>query len=211
MSDHDTFPGTSRIDSHKLLSIGENMRALIFWVTESGNAMKLLACVLLVLARSPAIACSCSYSTLGDKQAVEASEIFVFRLVSAVADPESSDPFAGREVTAKINIVDVIRGKPRFETLHYSTSFCCGSKMDLGHYYVAFTSGSGGEFSGNTGNLLNLGEVYASGYDTSKKLRAIESGERTLEQEFGQFPNDKMHMLPAPPDPCPDVRADQGK
>jgi hypothetical protein len=157
------------------------------------------------------VACFCSFSTLGDERAVEASEIFAFRLVSVVADPEGKDLFVGREITTQISIVDVIRGKPHVESMRYSTEFCCGSKMDLVHYYVAFTSGGAGESSGNTGNLLKLGEIYAPGYDTSEKLRAVESGERTLEQEFGEFSNEKMRTLPRPPDPCPDVRSGQGK
>ena len=139
---------------------------------------------------------------LGNDQVDRASEIFVFRLVSAVADVADSDPISTRQVTGKIQIVDVFRGKPRIEIIRYSTSFCCGLRVDVGQFYAAFISEVGIEFSANTGNLLNLGELYEAGAPTARRLEEVTHGRRTFEQAFGKFPNDKMSTLPAPPPIC---------
>ena len=111
-----------------------------------GSTMKILVGLFLILANSAAHACSCSYSTLGNEQVDESSEIFVFRLDSAVADTEDAGAISGGQVTGDIRIVDVLRGKPRIEKMRYSTSHCCGARIDVGQYYVAFVSDGGIEF-----------------------------------------------------------------
>lgn len=168
-----------------------------------GRRMKLLISVILAIANASALACTCTFLPLGNEQANAATEIFVFRLVSAVADTEDSGALSGGQVTGTIRIVDVLRGNPQFTRMRYSTTFCCGSRIDVGQYYVAFTSASGTEFSGDTGSLLNFGEQYVSTAPEAERLRAVESGDQTLEQAFGEFPNDRMFTLPRPPPPCP--------
>ena len=165
--------------------------------------MKILVGVFLIFVNSAAYACTCSYSILGNKQVDESSEIFVFRLDSAVADTADADPISGGQVTGNISIVDVLRGKPRIEKMRYSTLHCCGARIDLGQYYVAFVSDGGIEFSGNTGNLLNLGEQYTPGAPTAQRLSAVVQGKESLEQAFGKFPNERMFTLSRPPSPCP--------
>ena len=168
-----------------------------------GSKMKTLVAAVFLLASCCVSACQCGFSLLGNDEAKSATEIFVFRLVSATADANDSDPISGGKVSATIQIVDVLRGNPHFNRMRYSTSLCCGSRIDVGQYFVAFTSDSGMEFSANTGNLMNFGEQYASSAPNAQRLRAVESGRQTLEEAFGKFPNERMFTVPRPPDPCP--------
>lgn len=170
--------------------------------------MKNLAISLLYFLSLKVAACSCPFTPLNNDEVRDAKQIFVFQLLSAKMDVESSDPLTAREVIGQIRIVDTFRGKPRVERIHYSTSICCGSRLDVGQFYVAFISTNEPEFLGNIGNLLNLGELsinqtYNSRAPIRQRLVAIASGQRTLEQEFGEIPNEKMFTLPRPPNPCP--------
>ncbi len=162
-----------------------------------------------------AAACSCAFAPLNNGTVRNANDIFVFQLISAKIEPETSNPLVAREVVGEIRIVDVLRGERRVRSMRYSSSFCCGTRMYVGQYYVAFISSKEVEFSGNTGNLLNLGDLTLNQtYRVSSELRgrllSVASGQKSLEQEFGEFPNEKMFTLPRPPDPCPNEPGTSG-
>ena len=155
-----------------------------------------------------AAACSCDFAPLNNATVRNANDIFVFQLISAKIEPETSNPLVAREVVGEMRIVDVLRGEPRVRSMRYTSSFCCGTRMYVGQYYVAFISSKEIEFSGNTGNLLNLGDLtlnqtYTASGLLRERLLSVVSGQKSLEQEFGKFPNENMFTLPRPPDPCP--------
>ena len=173
-----------------------------------GPQMKHLVISLLYFLSFNVAACSCTFELLDNDVVRDAQQIFVFQLLSAKVDPQSTPVLVAREVVGEIHIVDTLRGDPRAKRIRYSTSICCGSRLDVGQFYVAFLSTNASEFLGNTGNILNLGELtinqtYDARAPIRQRLVAVASGRRTLEQEFGKFPNEKMFTLPRPPDPCP--------
>ncbi len=124
-----------------------------------GQLMRIFLVSFFCLLSLNAAACSCAFAPLNNGTVRNANDIFVFQLISATIEPETSNPLVTRKVVGEIRIVDVLRGEPRVRSMRYTSSFCCGTRMYVGQYYVAFISSKELEFSGNTGNLLNLGDL----------------------------------------------------
>lgn len=162
--------------------------------------------LLLVLAPFAAIGCECSYPPLGDRTVRAAKSVFVFQLVSAEiqpADVDVSGPEA-QALKARIRIVEHLGGTTASrETMRYDTQRCCGTRLDVGHFYAAFLPSPTAEFHGHAGNLLHLGEYYQAESSEADRLKSVVSGRRTLEAAYGEFPGERQHQIPRPPPPCP--------
>lgn len=162
----------------------------------------LVATVILALASTAVFGCECSYSPLGDHAVVGASNIFVFQLMSA--EVESDVAPEAQALIARVKVVEHIRGvEYSHELMRYSTLWCCGSRLDVGHFYAAFLTEPATPFVGHPGNLLHLGEYYSSESSEALNLKAVVVGQRRLEEAYGEFPGERQHQLPRPPKPCP--------
>jgi hypothetical protein len=150
------------------------------------------------MAAAPADACECSFGPLSDSTVREATHVFVFRVEAATLENSTASP-AYRAV-ASIDLVDSVLGDARPKSLGFSTHWCCGSSLDLGHYYAAFLQGDpGSDFFAHAGNLLPLGLFY--GTEERKRLEKVVRLGSPLEACFGEWPSTKVEISPPPPPP----------
>ena len=155
----------------------------------------------LAIASLDAGACECSYLLLKNRTVIEAKHIFIFRLLGAKAMAgEADDPTANR-VTAQVKIVKQLRGRGEYSSMEYDTFRCCGTRLDVGHFYVAFLNDTDSPFVGNPGNLIEVSESAAE--DVSGELYDVVSGKRTVESVYGEFPSERLFQVQRPPVPCP--------
>lgn len=159
-----------------------------------------------IFIQTNALACTCSFNPLSTESIQNASNIFVFRIISAkVRNENISNPLMHKN-EAKIKVVDRIYGeKYLYSDIHFSTSSCCGSRLDVGRYYVAFISEKGPDFLANNGNIIDIGEDYypdtATEMDVKNKILKILSKKAKFEDVFGRDSLDRIEQSPVLP-PC---------
>jgi hypothetical protein len=164
----------------------------------------LVAIVMLTLASPAAFACECSYSPLGDSTVLAAKSIFVFQLMSAEVEFGGEVEPAAQAVSARVKLVEHLGGvEDSHELMSYSTLSCCGSRLDVGHFYAAFLTEPAVPFVGHPGNLLHLGEYYRPRSSEALHLKSVVAGQRKLEEAYGKFPGERQHQISRPPTPCP--------
>jgi hypothetical protein len=112
----------------------------------------LLATVLTGLVQ-PTQACSYPPPDSLHRHFSRANAIFVFRLETLALTNNDSGQVVGR-----IKVVETLKGaKPRFRFIRFRTARCGGNRLDVGHYFVAFTR--------QEGQVLNLGAADRSVLD----------------------------------------------
>lgn len=150
-------------------------------------------------------ACECAFSPLSDETVRTAKRIVVFQLVSAELTDDST---LGEGVIAKLRVTNTLLGDaPDILQAQYSTFWCCGSRLDVGHKYVLFDSVGVDPVYIHEGNLLPLGDELSSDQADIERLRRVLSFEASLESEFGQYPSGELSQVPPPPAPCPQSSA----
>ncbi|NZA26228.1 hypothetical protein H0E84_07495 [Luteimonas sp. SJ-92] len=167
--------------------------------------MKKLIMLAVALAFSqPAQACQCAFPPLDTQSVREAKNVFVFRLLDARLQTEGSALPLTATVLGNIEIVDTIRGTADAKRIRYSVHQCCGTRLDVGKYYLALSSDSGPEIHGHSGNLIEAGEMYYPGSGTRERIETVLSGEEGLENAFSAYALDRTQQIPRPPPPnCP--------
>ncbi len=165
---------------------------------------KLIAIVALLLTSWPVNACQCVFAPLDTQSVRDAKNVFVFRLLSAELQTAGSDQPLTTTVAGRIQVVDILRGTSNARNIRYSTHQCCGTRLDVGKYYAAFTSEIGSELLGNSGNLIEAGEMYYPSSGVRAKIEAVLSGKKRLESVFSEYALDRTQQVPRPPAPyCP--------
>lgn len=91
-------------------------------------------------------------------------------------------------------MIKVLRGAQPPTRMKYSTFQCCGTRIDTGHFYVAFLKQPDEPFRGHFGNLLKLGETYAPGYSEDENLNRLLEGGESLEAVYGESPSLPLAM-----------------
>ena len=143
-------------------------------------------------------ACSCA-AGLTSGSAREASNVFVFRLLSAQADV-SRKPGAEFQVTGRIQVLANVRGRTTSRDIDFSTYWCCGIRMEVGKEYIGFLPSDARHFRANAGNVLPLSESY--GKVQAEMLEAVLRGTREIDEAFSYGVQEIMQIRP-PPAPCP--------
>lgn len=166
--------------------------------------MRTLLFLLLCFISAPIAACECAHGVL-DTQAVRAAkDVFVFKVVAAAVVPSETHP---NRAVAKIEIVDRLRGTASVRTVMYSTSWCCGIRIEVGGVYMAFASAVGPKLEVHQGNLLAMG---AFGYSREDRMRrdvlAVLAGKRVLDDALVEDSDARLPQIPPPPAPCPGRR-----
>ena len=166
--------------------------------------MRTLLFLLLCFISAPATACECAHGVL-DTQAVRAAkDVFVFKVLAAAVVPSEAYP---NRAVAKIEIVDRLRGTANIQTVMYSTSWCCGIRIEVGGVYMAFASAAGPKLEIHQGNLLAMG---AFGYSRDDRIRrdvlAVLAGKRALDDALVEHSHARLPQIPPPPAPCPGRR-----
>lgn len=146
-------------------------------------------------------ACECDFPPLDTAAARNAREIFVFRLLSAEVRDDKDYDRGGNRIVGRIKVITRLRGTARqIREVHFSTSDCCGTRLDVGDYFVAFLPSMNGKFTTNSGNVLSVGREYPLA-QTHDKLSAILAGKTRLEDVFSRAYRDRIEQWPVLP-PC---------
>ncbi|HET7842565.1 MAG TPA: hypothetical protein VFL14_00320, partial [Xanthomonadales bacterium] len=121
-----------------------------------------IAFVALQLAAFAASACSCMHGDIDTESARAADTVFVFQLLSAKYVREDFGDHAYSEgAEGSIRVVTSVRGDgERFDRITYLPSRCCGSRLDVGHYYIAFVSDPGPSFHAGADSVIAIGERF---------------------------------------------------
>jgi hypothetical protein len=167
--------------------------------------LKSIASMFLIALGSAAHACTCSSTPLSTEVARSAKSVVIFRLVQAQLPDESDRGSHSHEVQGKVTMMEQLRGHgPAVQEVNYSTSACCGVRLDVGSYYVAFVSGSGTRFRAHTENVVDLGPAKPSP-ETRAGIVDLINGRKTLDQVFPRAMRDRVEQSPIPI-PCPRMR-----
>lgn len=116
-----------------------------------------------------------------------------------VADP------ADHMAVANIAVVDRIRGNSKIRRIRYSTSMCCGIRIEAGGYYVLFTEKASDSIDAHGGNLLAVGEDYDPAGMLRTDLLDVLAGRRAIDAGIAEYSVSRLPKIPPPPPPpCPD-------
>ena len=156
---------------------------------------KLFIALSFILAPSLALACSCSFHGLDDTTIQKAKHIFTFRLLSVAIDqPGATSEELLYSAVGTVEVVETLRGNgAQFQRVRFSTFACCGTRLDVGHTYVAFVPGKGPEFEGNISTLLL----------PFRDLTEIVAGRAKLPTGMPEYTWRRISEVPPPPPPVP--------
>ena len=178
--------------------------------------MRVLGLLMALVARD-VVACSCFTPPMSEASAREADHVFVFQLIDSifVSTGEGSVIYEGAKGT--VRVVETIRGNgQQFDEITFITTPCCGVRLDVGHYYVAFVSGSGSSFGVNEGNVADVTTEYSehSEYPRSEqgivtRVSALLGGALSLDDAIPLRLRSRISQNePPPPPPCPEPAAE---
>lgn len=149
-------------------------------------------------------ACTCGYFSLDTAAVRNAQQVFIFRLVSAEIEERTRTAIGYNEIIGRVEIVSQLRGvSNHVSELSFSTRRCCGTRLDVGGYFVAFLPTTGNRFEANNGNVVEI--VPFDLQDTQAKINAVLAGKRRFEDVFSRDATDRTEQEPLIP-PCPLVR-----
>ncbi|MES3026209.1 MAG: hypothetical protein V4857_31890 [Pseudomonadota bacterium] len=164
--------------------------------------LKILLIFIVVFFSNNIFACTCSFAHLDTESVRKAKKIFAFRLMGAEIKKVSSKDPEKMEVVGRILVIDNIRGnKNIFKEIRFTTHRCCGSRFDIGSYYVAFISDNGPKFFANSGNVLEIGTMYDA-VEVREKMAEIYTKKKDLDDVFSRESRDRIEQSPVLP-PCP--------
>ena len=162
--------------------------------------MRALVFVLLFLVSGFASACECMNYSLHKEIVQQAKDVVVFRLIGAGVSPDPADHMA----VAIIQVVDRIRGKSKIRRIRYSTSMCCGIRVEAGGYYVLFAEKASDSMQVHGGNLLAVGDDYDPAGILRTDLLDVLAGRRAIDAGITEYSESQLPKIPPPPSPCPD-------
>ncbi len=163
--------------------------------------MRALTFVLLFLVSGFASACECMDYTLSRQVAQDAKDVVVFRVIGTGVSPDPTDHMA----VAIIQVVDRIRGKSKIKRILYSTSWCCGLRIEAGGYFVLFSDKASDSIQVHAGNLLAVGDQYDPAGMVRTGLLDVLAGRRAIDTGITEYSESRLLKIPPqPPPPCPD-------
>lgn len=171
----------------------------------------LIILIVAIIFSTAANACQCAFLPINTQSVREAKNVFIFRLLSAeLQNINTADPLSGL-VIGKIQVVETLRGSTNAKAIRYSTLyFCCGSRLDVGKYYAAFTSEVGMQLSANFGNLIEIGDMYVPKKDAFRaKIESVLTGNVKLAGAFSEHKLNRTAQIPFPPAPPNDKDANK--
>ena len=178
--------------------------------TALGGMRKIVASLALTLAAMPAIACECMNSEPTETSVARASSIFVFQAVATsveVSAEGAMHPWLGK---VSFRVVDHILGSsPSVGSASFSFSECCGSRFEVGHYYLAFLDSEDAQPRFTPANAM----YYLHSYHEQSESAVRSSIALVLEgqpfrEAFSRFDLYRAVTEPEPPPlPCAAVEA----
>ncbi len=112
--------------------------------------MRLVTAIMLlagVLPPLPVLACSYPEPVSFKEAIANASSIFIFSLESAEVKRKNFDDGSYAEwIEGRIRVAQTLRGDSSpFKSIRFSTSWCGGVRLDVGHYFLVVTNLGGTE------------------------------------------------------------------
>ena len=143
-------------------------------------------------------ACTCSGLPLSTETARQAKHVFMFQLVSAkTRTDQNKEP----NIVGEVKTFDRLRGNGKLPTeVRFSTNKCCGTRLDVGGYFVAFLPNIGETFTANNNNVIEIGKEHPL-HESIGLIQAVLKGSRTLEENFSREYLDRVEQFPIQP-PC---------
>jgi len=158
--------------------------------------------ILIAACCNMAEACTCGFLYLDTKAVRSAQQIFAFRVVSAQVKERVRDGVHHDEIIARIKIVSQVRGVSKHVSeLSFSTQRCCGTRLDVGGYFMAFLPATGKRFAANNGNVVEINPFDLQ--NKQAKINAVLAGKLRFEDVFSQGDTDRTEQEPVPSPPCP--------
>lgn len=158
--------------------------------------------LLIAVCCNMAEACTCGFLSLDTAAVRSAQQIFVFRIVSAEVKDGMRDGVRHDKIIARIKIVSQIRGiSKHVSELSFSTQRCCGTRLDVGGYFVAFLPATGERFAANNGNVVEIDPFDLQ--NKQAKINAVLAGKMGFEDVFSRGETERTEQEPVHPPPCP--------
>jgi hypothetical protein len=155
---------------------------------------------------------SCLSPSFDEEAAGTATDVFVFRLEAVEIDPDSTRGWRNYKMIGRLAVVEVLKGDgSRFDTVKFNSSPSCGTGLDVRHYYLAFTSEQGKDFTGSEANLSNITEPYDGFREETWSERGVLHAVREFLDGKAELDDRVPHYAhywlnqdpPPPPPPCP--------
>lgn len=173
---------------------------------KAGHVIKQIFFLILVLSSGSAQACTCAYLPLETSTVRQAEHIFIFRLISAKVGADSIGSARHDDIIGHIQVVSQIRGASKqVREISFSTERCCGARLDVGGYFVAFLPSLGKRVEVNNGNIVQLGPT-STHRDTEAQIRTVLAGAKNFEDVFSRRDTDRTEQEPVLA-PCINRRA----
>jgi hypothetical protein len=170
----------------------------------------LLACLLL---SSKCYACSCQQDTFSEKEAQAASRVFIFRLVDAriESDPPKSGYARNPNLNGNIRVVESLKGNNwGVKNVRFQNSSCCGIRLDVGHYFIVFSSQEGDVIDLSEELVVDINDKYFEGSPENysekgivRKVNLMLRRELSLEDVLPIYLRKHISTAPPPPPPPP--------
>jgi hypothetical protein len=171
------------------------------------------ALTLYFLLSSLACASSCMQSFFDERSVLEADHVFIFRLLDAKveADPPLNAYARNPYSIGTIRIIDVLKGDGRgVKSVRFQNSSSCGIRLDVGHYFVVFTSQSERILDLSEELVVDIDEKYFEGapemYSETGPVGRINlmlRGDLTLDEVLPVHMRKHISTAPPPPPPPP--------
>jgi hypothetical protein len=157
--------------------------------------MKIVAVLTIVLLIfRPALGCSFDSPMPFNEVVANAEHIAVVQIMSQELTDRRE--FGRPVVQGNIRILEVLEGAPVFNSLEFSNSVCGGVRLDVGHFYVLFTTETGPvlHLVPSDNSLIPLADEYIPDFPSQnyknrflKSVRKFVNGELSAE-EIDPFP-----------------------
>ncbi len=175
------------------------------------SGIRWISGITLLCASALTFACSCPTGPLDRDAGGDAKHVFVFRLLDARL--ESDDGARGNfhgPAHGRIRVVESLRGGGKqFESIEFYTAQCCGSRLDIGHYYIAFVDADGKSFLANSSSVAELYFGYSEPTSDARSvilkaagIRKRLDGSVVLDEAFLDRAFARISQMPPPPPPC---------
>ena len=103
---------------------------------------RIIASLITFLLACPAFGCELNDSRSFESAIADSKNVFIVRVIStAVTDPGSGAPLM-ESAAAKVRVVTTFLGNTSISHINYNISWCGGTQLAAGHYYLIATNSS---------------------------------------------------------------------
>ncbi len=168
----------------------------------------MLSVAISLFAVADVFACDCSGTNLTPSAAQSASNVFLFKLMSA--EVEDGNGTEGG-VVGNVQVLKTYIGKgSQYKRIRSHIRQCCGTRLIVGFSYLAFTSEQGTAFTGNSGSILdiNITSYNMSQESVDEMVERILNEDAAHEARYWGESWRRLQIVPVPNPPCKEITDD---